>query len=74
MSGHKLWLRDFLPAQLPRATIMLFGYNSNLAFQSSAAGVREHVDNLLSRLWLAPQVNGTRNQPDGLTYPNRTEY
>ncbi|KAL1977963.1 hypothetical protein VTN31DRAFT_822 [Thermomyces dupontii] len=34
---------------------MLFGYNSNLAFQSSAAGVREHVDNLLSRLWLAPQ-------------------
>ncbi|KAL1985939.1 hypothetical protein VTN96DRAFT_7204 [Rasamsonia emersonii] len=54
-SGDKLWLRDFLPEQLPRARILLFGYNSNVGFQSSAAGVREQAINLLNRLWLERQ-------------------
>lgn len=55
-SGDKLWLRDFLPEQLPRARILLFGYNSNVGFQSSAAGVREQAINLLNRLWLERQA------------------
>lgn len=56
----KLWLRDFLPDKLPRARILLFGYNSNVGFESSAAGVREQALNLLNRLWLLRQGNHVR--------------
>lgn len=48
--GDKLWLKDFLPAQLPNARILLFGYNSNVAFETSISGVRENAVNLLNRL------------------------
>ncbi|KAE8321654.1 hypothetical protein BDV39DRAFT_210507 [Aspergillus sergii] len=51
-SNGKLWLRDFLPNQLPRARIMLFGYNSNVSIESSSAGVREQARNLLIQLGL----------------------
>ncbi|KAI9924003.1 hypothetical protein MW887_007461 [Aspergillus wentii] len=61
MSGEKLWLRDFLPHQLPRARILLFGYNSNVGIQSSSAGVREQAQNLLNRLRLERQ--GFENRP-----------
>ncbi|OAQ61390.1 ankyrin repeat domain-containing protein [Pochonia chlamydosporia 170] len=47
-----LWLRDFLPKQLPNARVMLFGYNSNVAFETSISGVREQASNLLNRLQL----------------------
>jgi hypothetical protein len=57
-SGDKLWLRDFLPELLPRARVLLFGYNSNVAFASSTAGVREQAENLLNRLWLKRKVCG----------------
>jgi triacylglycerol esterase/lipase EstA (alpha/beta hydrolase family) len=43
-------LRDFLPSGLPRARIILFGYNSSVAFETSLAGVREQATNLLNRL------------------------
>jgi triacylglycerol esterase/lipase EstA (alpha/beta hydrolase family) len=48
--GDKLWLRDFLPSKLPHARVLLFGYNSNIAFETSIAGVREQAANLLNRL------------------------
>jgi triacylglycerol esterase/lipase EstA (alpha/beta hydrolase family) len=35
---------------LPNARILLFGYNSNVAFETSIAGVREQASNLLNRL------------------------
>ncbi|KAL9114581.1 MAG: hypothetical protein Q9187_007434, partial [Circinaria calcarea] len=46
----KLWLRDFLPLQLPSARVLLFGYNANVAFETSVAGVREQAINLLDRI------------------------
>ncbi|KAI0444937.1 hypothetical protein F4803DRAFT_560587 [Xylaria telfairii] len=46
----KLWLRDFLPKRVPRARICLFGYNSNVAFGSSVAGVREQGENVLNHV------------------------
>ncbi|KAI0468423.1 hypothetical protein F4859DRAFT_516973 [Xylaria cf. heliscus] len=49
-SEGKLWLRDFLPQRVPRARICLFGYNSNIAFGSSIAGVREQGENILNCL------------------------
>jgi hypothetical protein len=50
--SKKLWLSDsdFLPKQFPQARVLLFGYNSNVAFKTSTAGVREQAENLLNRL------------------------
>ncbi|MCJ1405753.1 Serine active site containing protein 1 [Xylographa trunciseda] len=49
-SGDKLWLRDFLPQSLLNARVLLFGYNFNVAFDTSIAGVREQATNLLNRI------------------------
>lgn len=46
----KLWLRDFLPLKLPSARVLLFGYNANVAFETSIAGVQEQAINLLNRI------------------------
>ena len=48
----KLWLSDsdFLPKRFPQARVLLFGYNSNVAFRTSTAGIREQAENLLNRL------------------------
>lgn len=56
--SKKLWLSDseFLPKSFPRARIMLFGYNSNVAFQTSKAGVREQAGNLLNRVNIERRV------------------
>lgn len=51
-SGDKLWLKDFLPSRLPTARVMIFGYNSNVAFNTSIDGVREQAAILLERLEL----------------------
>lgn len=45
-----MWLKDFLPEQIPFARILLFGYNANVAFNSGQSGLREHADDLLDRL------------------------
>jgi hypothetical protein len=42
-SDDKLWLRDFLPKVLPRARMLIFGYNANATVDSSIAGVREQA-------------------------------
>jgi hypothetical protein len=50
----KMWLQDegFLPTQIPNARIIVFGYNSNVAFTSSNAGLAEQAKNLLLLLRL----------------------
>ncbi|KAI9760923.1 MAG: hypothetical protein M1835_000077, partial [Candelina submexicana] len=50
-SNGKLWLKDFLPERLPRARVMLYGYNSNVVLGSSTAGVWDFADILLERLY-----------------------
>jgi hypothetical protein len=50
--GDKLWLKDFLPAYLPKpARVMLFAYNSSPAFGASATKLDDHARNLLQ--WLS---------------------
>lgn len=51
-----MWLKDFLPLKLKTARVLLFGYNSNVAFKTSTSGVREHAINLLNRLKLKRKV------------------
>ena len=56
-NGEVLWLRDLLKDKIPNARILLFGYNSNVAFESSKAGVLENAESLLSQLDLKRNVN-----------------
>jgi hypothetical protein len=51
----KLWLKDFLPEALPKARILIFGYNANVKAQASTAGVQEQAGNLLNWLHTEPK-------------------
>ncbi|KAI9886848.1 MAG: hypothetical protein M1823_001347 [Watsoniomyces obsoletus] len=44
------WPTDFLPDDLPRARVLLYGYNSNVAFDVSEARIKHHAEELLTRL------------------------
>lgn len=55
----KLWLRDFLPKDLPGARIMSFGYDSMVVNSKSVHGMIESVGDLLLQLRyrrLSPEV------------------
>lgn len=55
----KLWLRDFLPKDLPGARIMSFGYDSMVVNSKSIQGMIESVRELLLQLRyrrLSPEV------------------
>lgn len=55
----KLWLRDFLPKDLPGARIMSFGYDSMVVNSKSIQGMIESVGELLLQLRyrrLSPEV------------------
>ncbi|KAF3766683.1 hypothetical protein M406DRAFT_233005, partial [Cryphonectria parasitica EP155] len=45
-----MWLRDFLPEQVPRARIMSFGYDSALFFGKSVSDVDTFAEQLLEAL------------------------
>lgn len=45
-----LWLRDFLPADIPSARIMTFGYDSTVAFSKSVAKIEDKALELLNHL------------------------
>jgi hypothetical protein len=61
----KMWIQDeeFLPTQIPNARIMLFGYNSNVAFTSSNAGLAQQATNLLLLLGLRREVGFVASPP-----------
>ncbi|KAI9799656.1 MAG: hypothetical protein M1833_003972 [Piccolia ochrophora] len=44
------WPTDFLPDDIPHARVMLYGYNSNVAFDVSEARIKHHAEELLNRL------------------------
>jgi hypothetical protein len=48
----QLWLKDFLPTQIPKARIFLFGYNANTAFSTGNSGVLDQATALLVKLSL----------------------
>jgi hypothetical protein len=45
-----MWLRDFLPDQIPNARIMSYGYNSIVAFTKSVGDIDDFARDLLTRL------------------------
>jgi predicted alpha/beta-fold hydrolase len=48
--NREVWLRDFLPSQVPDARICSFGYDSIVAFSKSLASIDDYARNLLDRL------------------------
>ena len=47
---EKLWLKDFLPHDISGLQVLLFGYNSNVGWDVSTAGVSGAADDLLLKL------------------------
>ena len=46
----KMWLRDFLPSQVPHTRIMSYGYDSLVAFSKSEIELGDVAADLLNRL------------------------
>ena len=46
----KLWLRDFLPSQVPNTRIMSYGYDSSATFSKSEIELGDAAADLLNRL------------------------
>ena len=60
-----LWLRDFLPSDIPNARIMTFGYDSTVAFSRSVAKIEDEAFELLNQL----SAKWTRSAPGTLSKP-----
>lgn len=57
-----MWLRDFLPQQIPHARIMSFGYDSVLLFSKSTSDVATFAEQLLESL-LSMRMNVPEMRP-----------
>ena len=57
-ASGKLWLRDFLPYQVPNIRIMSYGYDSSVAFSKSEIELGDVAADLLNRL------NDERDAPE----------
>ena len=62
-AGDKLWLRDFLPEQLPSARIFSYGYDSRVALSQSIAGVDDYARTLLDYLELVRMDTAAKARP-----------
>ncbi|KAG6361575.1 hypothetical protein INS49_009802 [Diaporthe citri] len=60
--GGAMWLRDFLPQQIPHARIMSFGYDSVLLLSKSTSDVGTFAEQLLESL-LSRRVNVPETRP-----------
>lgn len=56
VANGKVWLQDFLPLHASDARVFLFGYNSNVALNTSSAGLEDTADQLLRSLRDARRV------------------
>jgi hypothetical protein len=60
--GGRLWLRDFLPSDLPKARVLTFGYDSGIAFTNSKSTLRDFARSLLESV----NQHRRRNAKDGV--------
>jgi len=61
-AGDRMWLKDFLPKEIPEARIFTYGYNSGVAFNKSASDISDFSRDLLERL-LATRRRVLANRP-----------
>ncbi|CEI63236.1 unnamed protein product [Fusarium venenatum] len=57
------WLKDMLPERIPNARIMSFGYNTNVQFSKSTAGISDFVEGLLSDLMSCRTSHQEKTRP-----------
>lgn len=46
----EMWLRDFLPKDIPNARVLVYGYQATLQKSKSAAGIQEYTATFISLL------------------------
>jgi len=59
----KMWLRDFLPDQIPRSRIMTFGYDARVTGTRNVIGIQENAGNLLEALTTLRRNKEERKRP-----------
>ena len=57
------WISDFLPAQLPHARVLSYGYDSSFVRSSSVAGIPEFAMNMLAWLKLKRGTDSEKRRP-----------
>ena len=45
-----MWLKEYLPLDVPNVRVMSFGYNANVAFGNTTATIKDHAIDLLASL------------------------
>ena len=58
----KMWLKDFLADDLPSARIMIFGYDSAVAFGKSVGDIEDNALSLLNQLVAERPTSGSEGQ------------
>ncbi|KAF7946176.1 hypothetical protein EAE96_009179 [Botrytis aclada] len=61
--SHEMWLRDFLPKDIPNSRILLYGYPSTVSGGQSMEKVEDIASTFLNRLTLLRRNTSTRNHP-----------
>ncbi|TGO63853.1 hypothetical protein BCON_0010g00180 [Botryotinia convoluta] len=61
--SHEMWLRDFLPKDIPNTRILLYGYPSIVSGGQSMEKVEDIASTFLNRLTLLRRKTSTRNRP-----------
>ncbi|PVH87778.1 hypothetical protein DL98DRAFT_509341 [Cadophora sp. DSE1049] len=61
LNGKKVfWPKELLPTSAPNVRVMLLAYNSNIAWNASIAGVREHATTVMNLLILKREESPNR--------------
>lgn len=47
---NAIWIKDFLPQDVPNVRVMSIGYNASTAFGSTTASIIDHAKDLLGSL------------------------
>ncbi|TEY36167.1 hypothetical protein BOTCAL_0563g00030 [Botryotinia calthae] len=61
--SHEMWLRDFLPQDIPNSRILLYGYDSIVSEGQSIETIEDIANTFLSRLSLRRQNTSTLKRP-----------
>ena len=62
-ASRDMWLRDFLPNDLPKARVLLYGYNSNLAGSQSNNIISDFTKNFVVKFHTMRSLSRSENRP-----------
>ncbi|RDW70414.1 hypothetical protein BP5796_08811 [Coleophoma crateriformis] len=57
------WLKDLLPAQIPNARVLSFGYDSAVQFSKSVSGISDFAEQLLNELLAQRETVEEKQRP-----------